>query len=242
MQITEQIYVGIDDTDLIDTPGTNKLAQHIAVNLHSLGECQLISRHQLLQDPRVPCTNKNGCACLHIAHSDVASIEQLVAFLRDTILSWAPVGSDPGLCVATANQAEAVAAYGRRCQTELLTQRDAIDLAESRGIHLEGLGGTNGGQIGALAAVGLARGGNDGRVIFRGDSRADLFDVTGVLAAEDILRRGVDLILSMDDHQTVSTGSIYVGKRLRPNLRNHQVILFVEPTDIDGHWAAKKLV
>ena len=56
------IYVGIDDTDTLDDPGTNQLARHLVRELASDYNGQMILRHQLLEDPRVPCTKKNGCA------------------------------------------------------------------------------------------------------------------------------------------------------------------------------------
>src|SRR5437870_2586916 len=56
------IYVGIDDTDTLDTPGTNQLARALAAQIASTHECLLIVRHQLLDDPRVPYTSKNGSA------------------------------------------------------------------------------------------------------------------------------------------------------------------------------------
>ncbi len=56
------IYVGIDDTDTLDDPGTNQLARHIVRQLSGQFRGRMILRHQLLEDPRVPCTKKNGCA------------------------------------------------------------------------------------------------------------------------------------------------------------------------------------
>ena len=47
------IYVGIDDTDTLDDPGTNQLARHLVRELAGDYNGQLILRHQLLEDPRV---------------------------------------------------------------------------------------------------------------------------------------------------------------------------------------------
>ena len=54
------IYVGIDDTDTVDTPGTNQLAKALVMRLARDYECVSIVRHQLLFDPRIPYTSKNG--------------------------------------------------------------------------------------------------------------------------------------------------------------------------------------
>ena len=56
------IYVGLDDTDTLDSPGTNQIAKAIVRDLADRFECVLILRHQLLDDPRVPYTSKNGSA------------------------------------------------------------------------------------------------------------------------------------------------------------------------------------
>src|SRR6185503_7864697 len=85
----------------------------------------------------------------------------------------------------------AVIEFGRRCQRELVTQAEARDLAERSGIRLEGLGGTEDGVIGALAAVGLLASGNDGRVVHRpGWTWPDSF--AGPQPIDAILTRGVD--------------------------------------------------
>ena len=52
------IYVGLDDTDTLDDPGTNQLARHLVRELSGQFGGRMIVRHQLLEDPRVPCTKK----------------------------------------------------------------------------------------------------------------------------------------------------------------------------------------
>ncbi len=56
------IYVGLDDTDTLDSPGTNQLAKSIVAELADRFECLFILRHQLFDDPRVPYTSQNGSA------------------------------------------------------------------------------------------------------------------------------------------------------------------------------------
>ena len=58
------IYVGIDDTDVLGSPGTNKLARHLIHHLPAEYEPLVAIRHQLLFDPRVPYTSKNSSASL----------------------------------------------------------------------------------------------------------------------------------------------------------------------------------
>src|SRR5262249_8075304 len=150
---------------------------------------RLITRHQLLDDPRVPCTNKNGCASLLFEGPAVDGLDPLIEELRAGMREWYKVGSDPGLCVAP-EVPSAVRDFGRRCQRELIEQEEARALASRCGFHLEGLGGTEGGVIGALAAVGLIADGNDGRVVHL-DSWPD--DLGGPQPVEAIRARGIDV-------------------------------------------------
>ena len=51
------IYIGIDDTDIVGSPGTNQLARAIVKALGPIGKKAIICRHQLFFDPRVPYTS-----------------------------------------------------------------------------------------------------------------------------------------------------------------------------------------
>jgi tRNA(Ile2) C34 agmatinyltransferase TiaS len=247
------IYVGIDDTDTLDDPGTNQLARHLVRELAGQFIGRMILRHQLLEDPRVPCTKKNGCASIQfelepgptgaepeVADSLAQKREQLIVSLRDIIIPWCPAGSDPGFCVAT-TVPPAVTEWGARCQRELVTQAEARTIAADAGIYLEGLGGTEDGVIGALAAVGLMSTKNDGRVIYFGASSDDWYDVTGVLEVEDILSRGVNEVLTAEGNQTVVAGTVDVGKRLRPNFRGGRIVLYVARGE-NPYWEAVRML
>jgi hypothetical protein len=241
------IFIGIDDTDMPDTPGTNKLAFHLAEQLAPRYETRWIVRHQLLEDPRVPCTNKNGCVSMQLAPRTATPPNALIAELRETIVAWSPAGSDPGLCVAASPPAS-VLRWGRAAQAELLHMEAALRLAAEEGLHLEPLGGTGGGVIGALAAVGLLATWNSGRVVFCGNFLAGASDQIGVHPAADVYAWGVDDILSIDDHSRIANGTIDLGKRLRPNLRNGRVVLYVAPNtgantgNSDATWLAQRIV
>ncbi len=218
------IYVGIDDTDTIDTRGTNQLARALAARVAGAWRCRLIVRHQLLDDPRVPYTSHNGSASLLLEPVGAADLGALVRELRAGMQADFIAGSDPGLCVATDVPA-AVTAFGRRCQRELVDQSEARDLARRSGIHLEGLGGTEGGVIGALAAVGLAAGGDDGRIVLLGTCAEELSGEHDVAA---IRQRGVE-VRTADTGQSIGGGRVDLGKKLRPNRREGRAVLFVTP-------------
>lgn len=234
------IYVGIDDTDMPDTPGTNKLALHLAYLLDDDYETRWIIRHQLLEDPRVPCTNRNGCVSLELAPRTPAhTAAALISRLRDEILRWVPVGSDPGLCVVE-HAPERFTDWGRRAQSELVDQQTALRLASDANVYLEPLGGTGDGVIGALAAVGLLATWNSGRVIRSHRVRPGALDLRGTFTAEEIFNFGVDEILSLDDNAKITTGQVDLGKRLRPNMRERKMVLYVAPQE-EG-WLAQRVV
>jgi hypothetical protein len=224
------IYLGLDDTDVLDSPGTNQLARHITRQIADSYRTQLIVRHQLLEDPRVPCTSKNGCASLLLQPLREGSLDTLVEQLREVILSWCPTGSDPGLCVA-AEVPEGIMRWGERCQRELVTQSEARELAAHSEVYLTGLGGTEGGVIGALAAVGLLAARRPGRVIYLGTAEHDFFDVCGWQAVPDLRAEGIDEIQRVDSNSPVTAGSVDVGKRLRPNYHDGRVVLYVTPLE-----------
>ncbi len=230
------IYVGIDDTDTLDTPGTNQLARALVKRVAHQCRCVLIIRHQLLEDPRVPCTSHNGSASILLEPEAGCTIPSLVDALRERMREGFVPGSDPGLCVAAAVP-EAITEFGRRCQRELVGQEEARDLAAEHGLYLEGLGGTEGGVIGALAAVGLAAGG-DGRVVHIGDWPDDLAGPQEIAA---VRARGVE-VLALGTQQPIAQGLIDVGKHLRPNYRQNRILLFVESTDSGpSAWRAVRL-
>lgn len=227
------VLIGIDDTDNAESPGTNQLAKAMVKAVSSNWKCERIVRHQLLQDPRIPCTTRNGAASILLSPRDnqICREEQILTlthYCREVMKrSFAP-GSDPGICVAERSQVtDKVINFGYRCQFEIVTQADAIQLADEVGIHLEGLGGTNGGMIGALAAVGLGASGNDGRVVQIGEFE----DLTGTHTVSEINSLGV-LVQPIDDDQPISTGTVTFDKKLRPAVRDNKIILFVQKNSV----------
>jgi hypothetical protein len=231
------IYVGLDDTDTLEDPGTNQLARHLVRELSDQFTGQVIVRHQLLEDPRVPCTRKNGCASILL--ESAKSLQTLVERLRPIIVAWCPAGSDPGLCV-TDRIPPAIIEWGYRCQREFVTQREARQLAAAHGLFLEGLGGTEDGVIGALAAVGLLATRNDGRVVYLGSGGEDLYDITGPHSVDSILTRGISQIYDVETGSPVTDGIVEVGKRLRPNYRDGRVVLFATRRN-EGEWEAVRV-
>jgi hypothetical protein len=230
------IHLGIDDTDIRNSPGTNQLARLLVRRVAADYRPVSIVRHQLLFDPRVPYTSKNGSASIVLEARGAAAVEELIRRLRQTMLDWCLEGSDPGLCVAERVPAEIIA-FGRQCQREIVDQEAARALAATSGVYLEGLGGTHGGIIGALAAVGLAATGDDGRVVQLGIWPDDLAGPQDVAV---LLARGIAEIRCLESGQTVTEGVVDVGKHLRPNLRGGKVVLYVTGSATGGWQAARR--
>ena len=80
--------MGIDDTDVVGSRGTNQLAKLLASSLAADLRCQRIVRHQLLDDPRVPRTTKNGSASVAVEPLGDGGLEDLAGRLRKGMLSW----------------------------------------------------------------------------------------------------------------------------------------------------------
>jgi hypothetical protein len=232
------IFVGIDDTDTLDTPGTNHLARALVTHLAGRYDLVRITRHQLFFDPRVPFTSHNSSASILLQARGRLSLAELAADLRNQMCAQFTPGSDPGLCV-TEFVPPAVRAFGRRCQHDLIRQTEARALAAAHDIHLEGLGGTEDGVIGALAAVGLAVDGDDGRVVQLGKWDDTL---SGPQPAKVIQDRGVE-IRARDSGLAITAGLIDIGKRFRPNCREGRVVLFVDaaPPESGVQWEAVRL-
>ncbi len=235
------IHVGLDDTDVVGTRGTNQLARAILKAIGPAARDAMICRHQLFFDPRVPYTSKNGSASIQLPRLSAGDTARLIGEVRGVMRAWFVPGSDPGLCVAAGVPGEVIE-FGRRCQREVVMKAEARALAARAGIHLEGIGGTEQGMIGALAAVGLIASGDDGRVVqLAWWPHPD--DFAGPHTSAEILARGVDDIRRQDTGARVSEGTVIdVGKHLRPNVRGGRIVLFVEPSD-DGAsaWRAVKL-
>ena len=216
------IYVGIDDTDILGARGTNQLARCLVSAAADRWACRQIVRHQLLYDPRIPYTSKNGSASIVFESSDAACLMDLIELCRTVMQKEFIPGSDPGLCV-TSCVPENITEFGWKCQREIVTQDLARLLANQHALHLEGLGGTEGGVIGALAAVGLAVTGEDGRIVQWGTWPDDL---SGRQPFDVLQARGLT-VKELDSGADVRRGTIDVGKHLRPNLRGGGAVLFV---------------
>jgi hypothetical protein len=162
--------ISIDDTDNLDSPGSGTAAESLAGTLQrrGLAECLGITRHQLFIDDHIPYTSGNSAMCFS-AFGHAGNLNAIILFSQEFLENQSASGSDPGLCVAVNDSClnkNALIAFGRTAKQKIVTKQSASDLARQVGVHLSEHGGTGGGIIGALAAIGLRLDGGDGR--FRG--------------------------------------------------------------------------
>jgi hypothetical protein len=228
-----RLLIGLDDTDNHESRGTGHLARQIAAGLVESGEVLGVTRHQLLVDPRVPYTSHNSSAAIHLEVAQEVDLTSLFAWVRDAMLADFQPSSDPGLCLASGDVPTEVVEFGRRAQSEVVTQSQARQLASTYDLRLQGLGGTEDGVIGALAAVGLAACGEDGRYLLVGSIR----QLAGLQPVEALLSAGVAAVVTMDGNP-VEQGMVLADK-LRPARRSGRPVQYV---DWQGdHWQPLKL-
>jgi hypothetical protein len=228
--------IGIDDTDNLETRGTGhrvrQLADWLAEN--NLAEPKGITRHQLLVDARIPYTSHNSSACLSIETEDTKEVWDAS---REFLLMTSASGSDVGLCLAEWKDIkEEVMSFGRRAKLEVLTMLEAQRTASRSGIRCEGLTGTGGGIIGALAGVGLHREGNDGRFLWLPGLR----DLKGICPVDEVMANGhIERVCTLNHEELASDVLVHVGEWVRPVLRNGKSTLYVEEQNHEWHILSK---
>lgn len=164
-----KIYLSIDDTDNLDSPGSGQLAEVLAKELRDLGlvsTCSSITRHQLFVHEDIPYTSHNSSMCFS-AGTDENNLAEIIGFAKKFLKNTSAPGSDPGLCVAVSGQSldrEALISFGLRAKRTVVTKGEAYSLAGQTGLHLSEHGGTGDGIVGALAGIGLRLQGSDGRI------------------------------------------------------------------------------
>jgi len=185
-----RIYLGFDDTDDHDAPmGTGRLVREFSYKLPDVFSLQGIVRHQLPRLDNIPFTSNNSSACAIIDMTNDGSLDTLRRLAIEHLEIHCAPGSDPGLClVRESDVTPDVVEYGQLVTSRRVTQKDAMQTAGD--IELYGLGGTNDGIIGALAAVGLTKYGWCGRFIEYGILR----DLPASLRVHDLTDAGISVV------------------------------------------------
>ena len=74
-------FIGLDDTDNLESRGTGHLARMMAEALAQDFRVHGVTRHQLLEDERVPKTAKNSCAAI-LFEGDDYPLSEIALFAR----------------------------------------------------------------------------------------------------------------------------------------------------------------
>jgi hypothetical protein len=228
-----RVYIGFDDTDTLGADrGTGKLARYFERELPAGSRLWGVVRQQLLVHPEVPFTSHNSSACAVVDLEDGCSVRQLIEKAIVHIERLALEGSDPGLCVARADDPAVpqLIEFGRKCTHQVVNQREAR--AAARGVHLSGHGGTHDGIIGSAAAVGLTAYGWCGRFIEFGRLR----NYSTSASVSELERTGIRVV-SLDRDAAIPSPEDTVHNRgwLRPRLWSGRAVLGVTPQG-DGRW------
>ncbi len=221
-----QIYIGIDDTDNLESRGTGYIARALAQSLYQakLVNVDCITRHQLLVDPQIPYTSHNSSACIR---GKVTGNEYWIRnYCSEFLLENAASGSDVGLCIAFEEEIhEDIIRFGNQAKHIVLTKSAAESIAREHEIFLAGLTGKKIGLIGALAAVGLRFDGNDGRLLWMKKLR----EVQGVFSVKKYREMvSVDMIVDLQGTRVPDDATIRITDWCRPIVRNKKIVLFAE--------------
>lgn len=220
-----KILIGIDDTDNLESRGTGFRSREMGRQLTEKGIGKLlgVTRHQLLFDRRIPYTSHNSSACLEV---ESEKINELKDFCAEYLLKESADGSDAGLCIAPYDLvSEKIIDWGKRAKKEIITQEESRKIAKESGVFLEGYTGTKGGIIGSLAAVGLRKGGNDGRFLWINGMRK----MIGNFSIAHIKKEtGVHDILAVENETLLPETEIFLAEWWRPVLKNNKIVIFVE--------------
>lgn len=229
------LFVGIDDTDSLESRGTGRLARGIAAELARTYAIYGVTRHQLFVHPDIPYTSHNSSAVIHVRGCGAGDAKKIFRTAKALMLDDFVEGSDPGLAVSTAAQITAgITAFGLDAKKTIVTKKRALDVATAIGILAEELGGTGGGIIGAIAGIGLASMGSDGRFLMKSRSR-DLKYHVRTLA--EVLESGIEQVVTIDG-KIVRDGKIDLCRSANPSFVHGKAVLFVEARD--GYLVALK--
>jgi tRNA(Ile2) C34 agmatinyltransferase TiaS len=220
------IYVGIDDTDTLESRGTGRLARDIAIEISRNFKVFGVTRHQLFVHPDIPFTSHNSSAVIHV-EAPLSAIDGIFEITKKMMLNDFINGSDPGLAIISEEQiTSAAVAFGIDAKTTIVTQERAREVAKNSNIRFEGLGGTNGGIIGAIAGVALASLKNDGRFLLKGKNR----ELSGMRSVSEVINAGIDEVLTLQGIKVVD-GKVQIPKNATPSYIQGKAVLFVEPRD-----------
>lgn len=235
-----EILLCIDDTDNMESRGTGELAEIIAKGIqeNNWGKCSRITRHQLYIHEDIPYTSHNSSMCFK-AHIKEQYLQKIIDYTSNFLACESAEGSDPGLCLVVLDRLgdrEKLMEFGKNAKKQVLTKKDAYDLADTLNIHLSEHGGTGQGIIGALAGTGLRMSGNDGR--FKGKFKLDTQDKF-LKVSELCLHKNIDIVMSIDGKELKDEEVVMVKDTIKTVLLYEKSVLLVyrdTNNECDNFW------
>jgi hypothetical protein len=217
--------IGIDDTDGRESPGTSPLSRQLADWLQNdqLAEPNAITRHQLSMKKQIEYTAHNSAVCVSLATDNVEGVWETA---RDFLALESDRKSNAGMCLGRwETVGHEVVDWGRRAKKEVLLLEDAQQIATKSHLRFAGLKGSGRGVIGALAAIGLHREGNDGRFIWLPGLR----DLQGKHSVGEIFElTAIDRVCTLNEVELPINELVDLEDGPRPILHNGQATLYVE--------------
>lgn len=232
----ERTLIAIDNTDSPDSRGTGFLARQLGelITMNTLGQVLTISRHYLFPYADDPVSSSNSAICMEVMSENGKALQ---AFCADFLKDEARPEASPGLCIAPWDGiSEQLIDWSREAKKGNVKMQDALRISREENIFLKGWRGGDG-RIGALAALGLRRSGNDGRFIWLERLRK----LAGAYTAEDLMAlTAVDEIIDTKGEKINPDALIEVGEWVRPVLINHNITIIVQenPEGAPTPWIA----
>lgn len=228
MMKSNHLFIGIDDTDCLNSKGTEHFTRCLGreIEQNGLGIIAGISKHQLWQEGSIDYTTANQAVCIELKNAD--SIASVAVFVRDYIYENASGKSQTGFCISNAKGIpNTVVQFGLNCKKKLMNTNLAYSVASAAHIHIEGIRKNAAGIIGALAAIGLRATGADGYVIcVKGH---EFSTMSGVFHAGEIYcHTRVDSIITTDGFKIPVHATIEWQGDAHPVIMENYITLLVE--------------
>jgi len=221
-----KFLVGIDDTDNHTSRGTGFIVRQLAAQLRekNIARVLAVSRHQLYVHDDIPYTSHNSSACMELLCENRKALE---SYCRNYLLEVAAEGSDVGLCIIPFDEVDdEIVNWGLTAKKTVLNKTLARELADRKSVFLEGLTGTHDGIIGSMAATGLRKFGNDGRILML---EADFRSFTGLIKVSEIcINFHIRNIFDNFGNEIFPEAFVYLEENWKPVLRNGEYTLIVE--------------
>src|SRR6056297_653786 len=231
-------YIGIDDTDNLESIGTGEIAENLSKELENLnfGEPTPVSRHQLYFHDAIAYTSHNSSMCFELMDCS-KNIDDLISICSQYLELNCAEGSDPGLCIVKEDlyDKNKIIAFGKRAKVEIITKEETYILAERLHIHLSEHGGDGIGVIGALAGVGLRIDGNVGR--YKGKIKISK-NQDNMLVRDILQNPKIQEVRDENGYLLGDNEEVFITERVKTVRLNNKSVLLVEKVIINDkeYW------